>query len=69
MAGALQWYSPNTKWYKGGTLEWYNSVKNEMMDISWIRLKSDVKKGGFSWVRLQLPVQHALAMTINKAQG
>ena len=40
-----------------------------MVDIPRIRLKSDIKKGGFSWTRLQFPVLRAFAMTINKAQG
>ena len=40
-----------------------------MVDIPRIRLKSDIRKGGLSWTRLQYPVQPEFAMTINKAQG
>ena len=40
-----------------------------MADIPRINLKSDIKKGGFSWTRLQFPVQPDFAMTINEARG
>ena len=54
---------------KERTLECYNPGRREMVDIPRIRLKSDIRQGGFSWTRLQYPVQPAFAMTINKAQG
>jgi len=54
---------------KDRTLECYNPTNKQMADIPRIKLKSDIKKGGFSWTRLQFPVQPAFAMTINKAQG
>ena len=57
------------KHIKDRTLQCYNPSRNEMVDIPRIRLKSDIKKGGFSWTRLQFLVQPAFAMTINKAQG
>ena len=54
---------------KERSLECYNPARDEIVDIPKIRLKSDIKKGGFSWTRLQFPVQPVFAMTINKAQG
>ena len=54
---------------KERTLECYNPGRREMVDIPRIRLKSDIRQGGFSWTRLQYPVQPAFSMTINKAQG
>ena len=54
---------------KGNVLECYNPVRREWVDIPRIRLKSDVKKVGLSWTRIQFPVQPAYAMTINKSQG
>ena len=54
---------------KGNVLECYNLVIRQMVDILRIRLKSDVKKLGLSWTRIQFTVQPAYAMTINKYQG
>ena len=54
---------------RGNILECYNPVRREWVDIPRIRLKSDVKKVGLSWTRIQFPVQPAYAMTINKSQG
>ena len=54
---------------RGNVLECYNPVRREWVDIPRIRLKSDVKKVGLSWTRVQFPVQPAYAMTINKSQG
>ena len=54
---------------KGNVLECYNPVRREWVNIPRIWLKSDVKKVGLSWTRIQFPVQPAYAMTINKSQG
>ena len=54
---------------RGNVLECYNPVRREWVDIPRIRLKSDVKKVGLSWTRIQFPVQPAYALTINKSQG
>ena len=53
----------------GSTLKCYNPVRDEMVFIPRIELRSDVKKGGFLWKRRQFPVQPAFSMTINKSQG
>ena len=43
--------------HKGNVIEYYNTVRRQMVDIPRIRLKSDVKKVGISWKRVQFPVQ------------
>ena len=53
----------------GSTLKCYNPVRDEMVFIPRIELRSDVKKGGFLWKRRKFPVQPAFSMTINKSQG
>ena len=42
----------------------------QQVDSRYSKNKSKVRyqKGGFSWTRLQFPVQPAFAMAINKAQ-
>ena len=62
----------NGKWLilknlKDRTLECYNPTNKQMVNIPRINLKSDIKKGGLSWTRLQFPVEPSFAMTISKA--